>query len=317
MLSFRAATEAAGALANARALARPFNMQTPISLMDLLRRVQAAQKEKELRQIAAQMIDEKYDQLGGPKGRLGAKTSELIIGAPGQFTQTYRGGKLVFTGNDMQVNLTDGAMLRLVYQGIHCFGNPGGIENSDAYAIISLFGAEQALEKVLKVPEDGTDDLYKNFSAGDSSTQGQITILGTELPHSPQTLTLSTQVFRAGILGGHSQDIRNKVGDVLGKVAAEAVGLIGLGIVSDQAEEVGQAIGKGLGDLLGLSDTRIDTFNRTFKTIEELTALPPSNSLNEGGIAHNFATGLITDGDASYKMYFDIEVLPIGPAKHS
>lgn len=59
MLSFRAAAKAAGGLASARALAKPFNMQTPISLIELLRRVQAAQK-----------IQEKYDGIGGRKSPL-------------------------------------------------------------------------------------------------------------------------------------------------------------------------------------------------------------------------------------------------------
>jgi hypothetical protein len=125
------------------------------------------------RALATQKIDEMYGELGGPTGRLGVRTSELIVGPPGQFLKKYRGGNLVFT-EDAKVNITDGVELRIVYQGIHCFGNPGGIRNTDAYAIITLFGAEQKLQKILKVPEDGTDDLYKNFSAGESQRRGKL-----------------------------------------------------------------------------------------------------------------------------------------------
>jgi hypothetical protein len=234
------------------------------------------------------------------------------------FVQNYRGGNLVFDDSGT-VSLTDGLQLRITYEGIHCFGNPGGIANSDAYAIIQLLGVEQAIQKTTKVPEDGTDDMYSSLGAGASSTQGQLTWLGTAAlaPIPPQTLTLSATVYHAGLLGADSQNTKNAMAGALGKAAQEFVGLFGLGIASDTAESVGEAVGNFIGSLLSLSDVKINTVERTFKSMSELTALPASDALSEGDITHNFATDLIGNGDASYKLYFNIEVLPVGAPVHS
>ncbi len=287
--------------AGLRGFAAPLGVPSPVSIRSL---------------AAHQAISTQYQTFGGFRGRLGAFTSPVTAAPAAQFQQAFRGGNLVFTDSG-QVDLTNGVLLRFVYQGIHAFGNPGGIANSDVYAIITLLGIEQQVVLVKKVPEDGTDDLYKNLTAGQSSTQGQFSFF--EVPSPPQTLALNVKVFHAGLLGADSQDAKAAIVSATEKVAGLFAGVIpGSPVDGSQAQSIGQSFGNFVSNLLGLNDVEVGEEDHTFITIAELEALPPANSLTENGITHNFATpDPITNGDASYKMYFNIEVLPVGAAVHS
>ena len=53
--------------------------------------------------------------------------------------------------------------------------------------------------------------------------------------------------------------------------------------------------------------------NHSFAEVSELQALPAADSLKQGPIAFNWVTGLISDGDASYGMYFNIELFSFAP----
>ena len=114
------------------------------------------------------------------------------------------------------------------------------------------------------------------------------------------------------------QDAKAAIVSAAGKAAGLFAGVVpGSPVDGSQAQSIGESFGKFVSNLLGLNDVEVGEADHTFITIAELEALPASNSVTENGITHNFATDLINNGDASYKLYFNIEVLPVGAAAHS
>ena len=64
--------------------------------------------------------------------------------------------------------------------------------------------------------------------------------------------------------------------------------------------------------MIGLSDTEINTVRKTFTQLDDLLQLPPPDSKKKiGSITYNFESDLISDGDASYKVYFNLVVQEI------
>src|SRR5262249_11182921 len=107
-----------------------------------------------VRTIAAnEAIATRFRDLGGFKGPLGVTTGP-VTAAGDSFLQTFRGGTLRFTA-DGTTNQDEAIELQLAFQGIRCFGQPGFLKSDNVYAVINVFGPEQALIKTIKVPNDG------------------------------------------------------------------------------------------------------------------------------------------------------------------
>jgi hypothetical protein len=73
------------------------------------------------------------------------------------------------------------------------------------------------------------------------------------------------------------------------------------------------AIVNAIGSLLrGLvNDLPIGSWTQAFPTPQDFLNLGPIDSHTQGPIKHNLESDLITDGDASYKMYFDVELFKV------
>lgn len=255
-----------------------------------------------VRALAAhQAIDHAYQSAGGFKGQLGVATSALLPSDAGSFLQSFRGGDLRFSGAPIP-DLEHGFQLLVEFSGIHCFGNPGTFKNDDAYLIVTIFRPEQAVVKTKKMPNDGTDDVWNNLEAGQDSTKGQVTIDPADL-YPPQPIAISGKVMRCGALGCNTGSTRQAV-DAAAAAAAGAAGaaLTGIAAIATAAAAFGAAVANALSNLVGLDDTEINTWTKTFVDLNEIIQLPPVNSKKIGAISYNFESDLISDGDSSYKL---------------
>jgi len=266
-----------------------------------------------LRTLSANVaIAAKYDLLGGFKGPLGVSITSVGAADQGSFAQSFRGGDLRFTADGTTIQ-DKAIQLQASFQGIHCFGNPGFGKSDSVYAIVVLYGIEQAALQTLNLPSDGSGgnpDHWDDLEQGQDRTEGQGSLVPVDAPTPPQPVHLSAKLMRCGATGEcHSSDTKKAVIAAcagLGSVGGFPIGgLAGAGV----GAAVGAAVGKAIADLFGLSDAEIGTWNRTFTTVEELLQLPPQNSLRRGPITFNVASDLITDGDASYSMHFNLHVL--------
>jgi hypothetical protein len=198
-------------------------------------------------------------------------------------------------------------LLKLQFQGIRCFGQPGVAKSDNVYAVISLFGPEQALIKSIKAPIDDTDESW-HLETGDTQQFGAFTWNPVPGPTPPQPVRFEVDVWRCSPILGECRSTRTKTAVIGAAAVAGAIagGEAGSALGRPDAATLFGLVGGAFGVALGKAitdDTRIGGQPIQFNAVEELDALPPENSLqsppnNDGvnAIPHNVSTPFITDG---------------------
>jgi hypothetical protein len=287
-----------------RQTASSLDLDAPVSLRQL---------------VAADAIQEKWLKNDGGQGPLGVATSTVQSSDAGSFTQNFRGGDLRFT-SDGSVNRDTAYELQVGFRGIHCFGQPGFLESDNVYAIITLYGLEQNKLKVWALPGDSSDnDHWDNLEEGEDRTFGNVTLKGIPAPTTPQPITLNSVIVRCSGSGSCHADGTKKVVLGIATGAGVTIGtIVGAGVFKQPklGATAGAAAGALIGELIDgalFDDKKIGDANHTF-TMEQISALGPVDSQSSGPIQFNYMSDIITDGDASYRLYFNLQVLEIKPA---
>lgn len=282
-----------GANSGLRQFAPRFSLVPPVSLRTL---------------TANAAIGQRYQALNGFRGQLGAAMSPVRAETASSlaFVQHYRGGDLHFDGGQTAGDNNRAAVV--TYKGIHCFGNPAGLASDSVYVIVSVYSPENKGAAVTKkFPDDNGDGLYDNLEQGQDSTAG----VDEMWNHNPQPLIIVPLVMGSSLLGS-SQKVKSAVHDAAKQAADQAAAAEGVPVTNAQLDLIGIAVAGIAGALLG-SLGLTDQVRGKPQTIElhwdNLLALPPVSSQQFGNIKYNVESPILTDGDASYKVYFDV-VLP-------
>jgi len=257
-------------------------------------------------------IAARYIALGGFRGALGVSTTGITESTDGlSFVQSFRGGDLKFT-NDGDVQLDRGVALKIDFAGIHCFGNPGLGKNDTVYGIISWYIPEQAKTTTVKVPNDNSDDAFENFEQGEDRTEGATELLGLQPVTPPQPVILSANVVRCPNFGGcNSEETKANVASAFSTVGQTYGYAVGGPVGAEVLSKIGDGIGKTLAGVF-FGDNPMNPASKPL-SLEAIRALPPMYSLSQGPINYNFETDIISDGDASYKMYFNLHLYSVIP----
>jgi hypothetical protein len=253
--------------------------------------------------MAEQKINEKYAAIGDRFSPLGRPVdSSLPVQFDGeQFFKDYRGGRIVFTADGG--TLAHQTFVTTVrFRGIHCFGKSEAVD--EPYAIVGVYSPDDHDSVVTKKFPLGKDS-YEDFVAStDASESVDIRSLAT-----PQDIAISCTVMEHD--SGDPNRVAAQVEDALKKAAGDA-GVIDAadikvftGILDDlQVFNLGAA-------LLGVGDDMIGC-----QTLQiHYTELEPGPRIQRfGNISFNFESPLISDNNASYKLYFEVFTQQINPS---
>jgi len=247
----------------------------------------------------------KYLELGGRMSILGLPT--------GPATQTGDMHSKSFQGGTMRlqsggsVEVFEEYHTKVFFQGIHAFGTQRGPGADEPYAIVTVFPKDKAETAVTKKfgPFDDVDD---GENAGmptlvlDNVTPSQLvihTILMENDEGDPEEVRKAVE-----------KAMREAADQVLTAVGAVAGSPIPINIPDTWKNFLFGKLAGAITDLLGLGDDKIgdpDVIELDGLTLRHAHAgdrpFPP---LNENGIRHTHASHLLTDGDAAYKVYFQV-----------
>jgi len=281
-----------GANAGLRQFFARFNLIPPVSLRTL---------------AANAAIAQKYQQKGGYKGPLGVALSPVGASTPGSFVQSFEGGQIHFTGG--QTTIPPRNYITIAYRGAHCFGEPKFPHSHAGYVVVIIYKAnnkDQAV--VVKLPDDAGGDTYNNWNTGVDETQGQAIIFGADTNVSPSDIVIETLVMGHEVLGDPKQ-VKKAIQDAVQKVADEVSAAEGVppdAIPRGALDLITTGLFEVVNSLFGLTDqVRGSPMSKTIGYADWFT-LPVHGSKQIGPIPYNWETDIMTDGDASYKAYFDL-----------
>jgi hypothetical protein len=281
---------AVGPSASVRELAKRVNLPPPISLHAL---------------IAALQIQQKYDQIGGRQSPLGKpiNPSRSVEFNGQEFFRDFRGGQIkVTSAGGAAAFETHQTIVR--FRGIHCFGKSEAVD--EPYAIVGVYAPDAREQTVTKkFPSDR--DSYTDFVASTDATES--TDVSPDFPGwAPQSVAISCTVMEHDSgdpdrAAAAVEDAIKKAADTAG--AAEEVSVF-TGILDDLK------IPGLIADLLGVGD---DVIGSQVLQIDIDQMIPKRPMQKFGNIEFNFESALLSNGDASYKLYFEVFVNQIGPPK--
>jgi 5-keto 4-deoxyuronate isomerase len=253
--------------------------------------------------IAGQQIQQKYIEIGGRQSPLGrAIDPNLSVQSNGQeFFKNFRAGQIKITSEGgASAFVTHRMVVR--YQGIHCFGKSEATD--EPYAIVGVYAIDARDKIVVKKFPIGRDS-YTNFVAStDESDPNEIS-----LDLAPQTLVIVSTVMEHD--SGDPDRVAAKVEDSLKKAAIAAGADAGeVSVFTGILDDLG--IPGLIADVLGVGDDLIGSGALPLN----ITDIIPKRPMQKfGNISWNFDSPLLSDGDASYKLYYEVFVEEISPPK--
>jgi hypothetical protein len=271
-----------------------FNLAPPVSVRALTANVAIAGK---------------YAEKGGYVGPFGVALSPVLTESPSSFVQSFEGGKLHFT--DGQTNATNQQFITISYKGAHCFGSPKFPRSHSGYVIVIVY-VENKKDKatIKKFPDDAGGGTYDGWDEGGDQTAGQGVIFGGDRDTQPPSgVIIETLVMGHEPLGS-PEDVKKAINDAVEKAKDEAAAAEGVppdSVPPVVVNVISQGLFAVVDGLFGLTDqVRGRPVARTIKFVDWDT-LPPPDSKQFGTISFNWETDIMTDGDASYKAYFNLE----------
>jgi len=245
----------------------------------------------DIQRIVERKIDEKHDHMGGRLSRLGRSTNPALQWNGAQFFKDYRGGQIQFSLDDGPVAfVTFRTIVR--FRGIHCFGKSEAVD--EPYAVVSVYRPDAADKVVTKRFPAGRDS-YEDFVAGTDATEA----IDVFSDLSPQTIAICSTVME------HDSGDPSRVAEAIDNAVRKAADAAGA------ADEVSTFTGflrdlgvpELVGGLLGVGDDLIGS--QTF-TVDFSDLIPGRPMQTFGNIRFNFESPLLSDGDASYKLYYEV-----------
>jgi hypothetical protein len=290
MLSFRTSTGTVGASVSVREMAKRVNMQTPISLHAL---------------IAAQQIRQKYTQIGGRQSALGRPIDpNLNVQSNGQeFFTDFRGGQIkLMSGGGTSAFATHQTIVR--FRGIHCFGKSEAVD--EPYAIVGVYAPDARDQTATKkFPVDRTS--YEDFVASTDASESTDVSPGSP-GWAPQSVAISCTVMEHD--SGDPDRAAAAAEDAIKKAANTAGAADDISVFTGILDDL--KIPGLIADLLGVGD---DVIGSQVLQIDIGEIVPKRPMQKFGNISFNFESPLLSDGDASYKLYFEVFVQEVDPPK--
>jgi hypothetical protein len=248
------------------------------------------------RQLATERIDAKYAQVGARRSPLGLELGGLQSNGQG-FFKDYSGGQIVFTlAGDINATVTRRTVV--LYKGIHCFGKSEAVD--EPYAIVGVYAPiSQETTVTTKFPKG--QDSYTDFVASTDATDASV-VSPKDTSWSPQQLAIVSTVMEHD--SGDPDRVAATVENALKKAASDAGVEAGevstfTGILDDLA------IPGLIASVLGVGD---DVIGSQTVTIDRSELVPKRPMQQFGNIKFNFESPLLSDGDASYKLYYEVFV---------
>jgi hypothetical protein len=248
--------------------------------------------------IAAQQIQRKYVEIHERKSPLGRPIDPSVSvqsNADGLF-RDFQGGQIkTAAAGEASAFVTHQTVVR--FRGIHCFGKSEAVD--EPYAIVGVY-APDALDQVStkKFPVGKTS--YEDFVAStDASESADVS------PNSPgwapQTVAISCTVMEHD--SGDPDRAAAAVEDALKKAAATAGAAEDITVFTGILDDL--KIPGLIADLLGVGD---DVIGSQVLQIDLADMIPKRPDQRLGNIEFNFDSPLLSNGDASYKLYFEVFV---------
>ncbi len=262
-------------------------------------RLEIAQKAIAAQQ-AEQKINEKYAQLGERFSPLGRPLDSKVQFDGVQFFKNYRGGQIFYT-REGEVIAYQTYITTVRFRGIHCFGKSEAVD--EPYAIVGVYSLDDHDSVVTKKFPVGSDS-YENFVASTDASES----IDVRTMLTPQDIAISCTVMEHD--SGDPDRAAASVEEALKKAASDA----GVADAADINTFTGVLddlkIPNFIASVFGVGDDIIGS-----QTIQihytELDPKPPMKKF--GNISYNFESPLLSDGDASYKIYFEVFTSVVQP----
>jgi Tachylectin len=253
---------------------------------------------------ATDEIQRKYAEIGerlSPLGRpLDAASPVQSSGTA--FFRDYRGGQIkVQSEGGASAFATHRIVVR--FRGIHCFGKSEAVD--EPYAIVAVY-APDARDSTVTTKFPTGRDSYTDFVA--STDASESTNVSPSSPGwAPQSVAISCTVMEHD--SGDPDRAAAAVEDAIKKAASDAGAADDISVYTGILDDL--KIPGLIADVLGVGD---DVIGSQVLQIDvgELKPKPPMKQFQS--ISYNFESPLLSDGNASYKLYFEVFVEEIPPS---
>lgn len=268
-----------------------------------------------LRGLASAAIDKRYVELGRALSPLGLRLSGgMERQLDGSYQVNFRGGQLNWTSETKDVTGLVTSVAKVTYKGLKCFGRQGGPGADQPYAIVSIVqpdpyiaDKQQIVVASTRIPEQGT---YEGVEDGDINVGG----VKEFWADAPQDLIIHTTVMEHD--NGDPEKVRAAVEKALrdgaDAAAAAASGGAATSVPLGGDTLQGMAVkwlASAVASVLGSGDDPLGSGSMVIKAEDWITGnLAPLTT--EGPMSYNYSQ-YVTDGDASYGAYYEVETLKV------
>jgi len=161
---------------------------------------------------------------------------------------------------------------------------------------------------IVKLPDNSGGGTYDGWDEGQSVTAGQGIVFGGTQTDAPTDIVIETLVMGHEPLGD-PQKVKSQIHDAVQNSADEVAAAEGVppGSIPTWAIDLAtQGLFTVVDSIFGLTDqVRGKPQSKTYYYANWDT-LPPVDAYRFGPLTYNWETEIMTDGDASYKAYFNL-----------
>lgn len=243
------------------------------------------------------MIRSKWASLGWEQSWLGFPVSGELEYAEGGRVSVFEHGSIYWWPDTGAIDLGNVAVR---FKGLYCFGRQSGIGPDHAYAILGFTPVPR------EVPDAVLTPTYRGIEDGSSRPDTMEIHRGI-----PGGIALSVSLYEADsgdpnkYLGLVKQGVA-LAGKGVSKLCGEVFGAEAVPICEAAWGAVAPEISSTVNDLLGTEDDLIGQAVLTLSA-KEMVTTAGGPRVNFWGIEYQRESPLLSDGDASYKVYFDVE----------
>jgi hypothetical protein len=249
--------------------------------------------------VAAAKIKRLHQRLGGTRGPLGNAVSG-VGKEGGVYVRRFDAGEIRWAVDDGAKAYSE-YYARILYKGLHCFGETGGLGSDEPYAIVSVYNP--ASREKVRTYKFGP---YENVDGG--STRVEILQLWDD---AASDIAVHTLVMEHD--AGDHDAVRKAIQDALKKAADAAAAAFGVPTPPEWIDTLTLGVAEGITSIFGLGDDVVgqDAFLIRRGELVSLAQQPVVALKKFGPIEFNYPTDdadrpPISDGDASYKAYFEV-----------
>lgn len=246
---------------------------------------------------ALREIPRVYARNAGRLGPLGTPITGIVPDGAG-YTQQFQGGNIKFLDfGKLEANQTMTTTVR--YKGLHCFGEQKGIGADEPYVIVSVYPpGKREKTTTTKFPASGS---YEGVTS--KSERVDVADVMTDTP--PTDVVVHAMLCEHD--SGDEAAVEATVKEALDKGVDATEAALGVGPVPGWVDYATVGMSKAVTEIFGLGDDVIGTYAFSFSFVDLQTlAWTPRPLQRFGGIEYTHETPLLSDGDASYKLYFEV-----------